>query len=123
MTNNITTKAVFELVSKVNNKIPGLTPDEINLVKTLVEEKAQKMKTQLRKNLIKYIDNYLSEDGNSDKNTVKDLIKSLEIENLSKLFGSKKTPANGEIIYQDFSEFLSNCNCSTTIKDLRESVI
>jgi hypothetical protein len=123
MTNNLTTKAVFELVSKVNNKIPGLTPDEINLVKTLVEEKAQKMKTQLRKNLIKYIDHYLSEDGNSDRDTVKDLIKSLEIENLSKLFGSKKTPANGEIIYQDFSEFLSNCNCSTTIKDLRESVI
>lgn len=123
MTNNLTTKAVFELSSKVNKQIPGLTPDEISLVKALVEEKAQKMKIQLRKNLIKYIDNYLSEDGNSDRDTVKDLIKSLEIEKLAALFGSKKTPANGDIIYQDFSEFLSNCNCSTTIKDLRESVI
>lgn len=123
MTNNLTTKAVFELSSKVNKQIPGLTPDEISLVKALVEEKAQKMKIQLRKNLIKYIDNYLSEDGNSDRDTVKDLIKSLEIEKLTALFGSKKTPANGDIIYQDFSEFLSNCNCSTTIKDLRESVI
>lgn len=123
MTNNLTTKAVFELSSKIHKQIPGLTPDEINLVKTLVEEKAQKMKLQLRKNLIKYIDNYLSEGGNSDRNTVQDLIKSLEIEKLSTLFGSKKSPANGDIIYQDFSEFLSNCNGSTTIKDLRESVI
>lgn len=123
MSSNLTTKAVFELSSKVNKQIPGLTPDEINLIKTLVEEKAQKMKVLLRKNLIKYIDDYLSEGGNSDRDTVKDLIKSLEIEKLSTLFGSKKSPANGEIIYQDFTEFLSNCNCSTTIKDLRESVI
>lgn len=117
-----TTKEVFDLSLKLQTK-QKLTQDELDLLRSLVEEKANKMKLLLRKNLMKYIYRYLSEEGHKESDTVEELIGSLSPDILSEVFKKGKQPAQGDVIYRDFIQFLNNCNRETTIEELLQSVV
>jgi hypothetical protein len=121
--NSLTTKSVFELSNKIGSSVKNLSFEEVNLLKELIEERANKMKIAQRKNVLKYVDDYLAQDGTSDTDTVSHLINWLDPIRLSNLFKRGKILANGEIIYADLNEFFNNCNQNAKIKDLRKSVI